>query len=108
MPPVFGALTKQYRTVNSDTVDVFRYRDVAETYGVRAIPTILLTRAGREIARFEGPVSERTLVYHLDRLRDDFARENPDAADAARTRDATSPLGRLRRLFPGRTPPECS
>ena len=66
MPPVFGALTKQYKSVHSDTVDVFRHPDAAERYGVRAIPTILLTRAGCEIVRFEGPVAERTLVYHLN------------------------------------------
>ncbi len=102
MPPVFGALTKQYKTVHSDTVDVFRHPDAAERYGVRAIPTILLTRAGCEIARFEGPVAERTLVYHLERLSGDYTRENPDAAGQHTNDDIPSPLGGLRRFLPWR------
>src|SRR3989304_3792020 len=69
MPPVFGALTKEFKeTVFSQTVDIFRHSRFAEQLGVRAIPTVLFVRAGREIERFEGPVSERTLRYYLRRV----------------------------------------
>ena len=69
MPPVFGALTKEFKeTVFSQTVDIFRHPRFAEHLGVRAIPTVLFVRAGREIERFEGPVSERTLRYYLRRV----------------------------------------
>ncbi len=98
MPPVFGALTKQFRTsISAEKIDVFRRSLLAEEFGVRAIPTILLARAGREVQRFEGPVSERTLRFHLERLSADYLREAPPPARPERV----SFLERLRERFRG-------
>jgi thioredoxin len=46
-------------------LDVDQVPDVAETYGVRAIPTLLVLRRGREVARFTGIQSAATLSAAL-------------------------------------------
>ncbi len=86
MPPVFGALTREFKeTVFSQTVDIFRHPRFAEQFGVRAIPTILFVRSGREIERFEGPVSERSLRYYLGRVSAEYTGSPPPGADGGQT-----------------------
>ena len=46
-------------------LDVDEAPGVAETFGVRAIPTLLVLRRGREVARFTGIQSAATLSAAL-------------------------------------------
>ena len=40
---------------------------VAERFGVKSIPTILVRRGGREMARLDGLITERDLKVAFDR-----------------------------------------
>lgn len=48
-------------------VDIDRDMAVAERFGVRSIPTILLVRDGREVARLDGLITDRDLTAAFDR-----------------------------------------
>ena len=48
-------------------VDIDRDMRVAERFGVKSIPTILVFREGREMARLDGLITDRDLVDAFDR-----------------------------------------
>jgi thioredoxin 1 len=50
-------------------VDVQSQPDLAEQYGVSAVPTLVILQAGKPVARFVGVQSERTLRNALDQVR---------------------------------------
>jgi thioredoxin 2 len=43
------------------------YREVAGRFGIRGIPTLILFRGGREVARIAGAMEARALAEWLDR-----------------------------------------
>ena len=48
-------------------VDVDRDMPIAERFGVKSIPTILVVRGGREVARLDGLITDRDLTATFDR-----------------------------------------
>jgi len=48
-------------------VDIDRDLAVAERFGVASIPTVLVFRRGREVARLDGLITDRDLVTAFDR-----------------------------------------
>jgi thioredoxin 1 len=48
-------------------VDIDRDMPIAERFGVKSIPTILLVRGGREVARLDGLITDRDLTAAFDR-----------------------------------------
>jgi thioredoxin 1 len=50
-------------------VNIDERADLAVQYGVRQVPTLVISQEGEEIARFVGVQSERTLRDTLDRAR---------------------------------------
>lgn len=44
-------------------VDIDRDMPVAERFGVKSIPTILVVRGGREVARLDGPDQDLTAAF---------------------------------------------
>jgi hypothetical protein len=68
MPPVFGALTKEFKDDGfSQTVDIFRHPRFSEQLGVRAIPTVLSSVQGARSSALKAGL-ERTLRYYLRRV----------------------------------------
>lgn len=52
--PVIEELSKEYPAVQFAKVDVDQVPDVAQEYGISAIPTIVLFKGGKEVQRFIG------------------------------------------------------
>jgi len=48
-------------------VDIDRDMPVAERFGVKSIPTILVIRGGEEVARLDGLITDRELTTAFDR-----------------------------------------
>jgi thioredoxin len=48
-------------------VDIDRDMPVAERFGVKSIPTILVFRSGREVARLDGLITDQELTTAFDR-----------------------------------------
>jgi len=48
-------------------VDIDRNLAVAERFGVKSIPTILVVRRGKEVARLDGLITDRDLTAAFDR-----------------------------------------
>ena len=48
-------------------VDIDRDMPIAERFGVKSIPTILVVRGGREVARLDGLITDRDLTAAFDR-----------------------------------------
>ena len=48
-------------------VDIDRDMPVAERFGVKSIPTILVVRDGKEVARLDGLITDRDLTAAFDR-----------------------------------------
>ncbi len=48
-------------------IDIDRDMPVAERFGVKSIPTILIVRGGKEVARLGGLITDRDLTAAFDR-----------------------------------------
>jgi thioredoxin 2 len=63
MAPAFEAAAKQLEPwIRLGKLDTEAEQAIAERYGIRSIPTMILFRKGREIARQAGAMSERMIV----------------------------------------------
>ena len=58
-------------------VDIDRDMPIAERFGVKSIPTILVIRSGREVARLDGLISDRDLTAAFDREAGSAPKERP-------------------------------
>jgi len=68
MGPVFEqAAAKLEPNVRFAKVDTERARDIAARYGIRSIPTVILFRGGREVARQSGAMGLADLTRWIER-----------------------------------------
>ena len=69
LEPRLERIAAQYRgRVPVYRIDIDRDMPVAERFGVKSIPTILLLEAGREIERLDGKITDRDLEVSFERL----------------------------------------
>ncbi len=70
MAPILEKLEKRYKGKAAIVfIDLRHYRDAAQRFGIRAIPTqVFYDRNGREIYRHEGFMSEEQIVRQLSLL----------------------------------------
>jgi thioredoxin 2 len=67
MAPVFAEAARQRPHVRFLKVDTDRAQDLAQRYGIRGIPTMIVFRGGREAARVSGAMPAGQLLAWLDR-----------------------------------------
>ena len=68
LEPRLERIARQYeQRVPVYRVDIDRDLAVAERFGVKSIPTILVFRHGREVARLDGLITDRELTTAFDR-----------------------------------------
>lgn len=68
LEPRLERIARQYRDrLPVYRVDIDRDMPVAERFGIKSIPTILVVRGGREVARLDGLISDRDLTAVFDR-----------------------------------------
>jgi len=79
MEPVLAAIAKDYAgRVEIKTIDVEEDRDTAAKFDVRAMPTFVIVREGREVGRLVGARPRAFLAGMLDRaLNGDVAITSP-------------------------------
>jgi len=79
MEPVLAAIAKDYAgRVEIKTIDVEEDRDTAAKFDVRAMPTLVIVREGREVGRLVGARPRAFLAGMLDRaLNGDVAITSP-------------------------------
>jgi len=70
MAPILEKLEKRYKGKAAIVfIDLRHYRDAAQRFGIRAIPTqVFYDRNGREIYRHDGFMSEEQIVRQLSLL----------------------------------------
>jgi thioredoxin 2 len=67
MAPVFEAVAKDYEPrLRLAKVDTDSEGQIAARYGIQAIPTMILMRGGREIARHSGAMPAGALRAWID------------------------------------------
>ena len=68
LEPRLERLARQYEDrLSVYRVDIDRDMPIAERFGVKSIPTILLVRGEREVARLDGLITDRDLTAVFDR-----------------------------------------
>jgi thioredoxin 1 len=70
MAPILTKLQKEYKDKAAIVViDVYRYNDQVQRFGIRAIPTqIFFDKNGREVYRHAGFMSEKAIVEQLAKM----------------------------------------
>jgi len=69
MAPIMKGLAKEFdEKIIFAKVDVANNRDLAEQFGIRAIPTVVLFRNGKEWDRFSGLKSRSEIRKMLEKL----------------------------------------
>ena len=68
LEPRLERIARQYKgRLPAYRVDIDRDMPVAERFGVKSIPTILVIRGGEEVARLDGLITDRELTTASDR-----------------------------------------
>jgi len=70
MAPILTKLQKDYKDKAAIVViDVYRYNDQVQRFGIRAIPTqIFFDKNGKEVYRHVGFMSEKAIVEQLSKM----------------------------------------
>lgn len=70
MKPILDELSNEYSgRANILIIDIYKYRQIAAEYGIRAIPTqVLFDESGKEVWRHEGFISKEEIVKKLEEL----------------------------------------
>jgi thioredoxin 1 len=70
MAPILVKLEKAYRDRAAIIfIDVWKHREQAEKYGIRAIPTqIFYDAAGKEVYRHQGFMGEQDIIRQLKKM----------------------------------------
>ncbi len=70
MAPILAKLEKDYKgRAVIVVIDVYKHRDQADRFRIRAIPTqIFFDAAGKEVSRHVGFMSEKAIVEQLTRM----------------------------------------
>lgn len=54
MKPIFNSVSSEFKGVAFQTVDVDRQTDLADTYKVQSIPTVIAVKDGKVVGRLTG------------------------------------------------------
>jgi len=70
MKPILEELKDEYRgKANILVIDIYKYRNIASEYGVRAIPTqIFFNENGKEVWRHEGFISKEEIMKKIEEM----------------------------------------
>lgn len=72
MAPIMKELEKEYHETGKAAIffiDVWKYRDQANRFGIRSIPTqIFYDKEGKEVMRHEGFMDKKAIVAMLQKL----------------------------------------
>lgn len=73
--PILEAICRKFRgQAFVGRLNIENHRGRAKRLGIRNIPTLILFKQGREVGRFVGLQSERTLTRALEKLTDESER----------------------------------
>ena len=68
LEPRLEKIARQYESrLPVYRIDIDRDMPVAERFGVKSIPTVLVVRGGQEVARLDGLITDRDLMAAFDR-----------------------------------------
>ena len=70
LKPVVDELKDENKETNFQDIDVDTKegKEVASTYGVRSLPTIVFVREGKEVSKLIGGQSKEIIQQHIDML----------------------------------------
>lgn len=68
LEPVLERIARQYENrLPVYRIDIDRDMPIAERFGVKSIPTVLVVRGGTEVARLDGLITDRDLTAAFER-----------------------------------------
>jgi len=68
LEPRLERIARQYKgRLPAYRVDIDRDMPVAERFGVKSIPTVLVVRGGKDVARVDGLITDQDLTALFDR-----------------------------------------
>lgn len=68
LAPVFDAIADEMPGIAFGRIDISRYPDIANTYGIDAMPTLLYFRRGELIGQTVGSMEREELLAHIAKL----------------------------------------
>lgn len=66
--PIIEKLEGKFKDVGFEKIDIDADREKAMKYGIRAVPTIIIEKDGKEMNRFVGVTAEKDLVKALEKI----------------------------------------
>jgi thioredoxin 1 len=65
--PIIEKLESKFKKVKFEKIDIDSDRERSQKYGIRAVPTIIIEKDGKELNRFVGVTAEKELVKALEK-----------------------------------------
>lgn len=66
LTPVMNEIKGQFSNVRFEEIDVDNNQQIAEQYGVRSVPTVVIEKDGQEINRFTGLTSKLAYINAIN------------------------------------------
>lgn len=68
LAPIYDAVADELEGVSFGRIDISYYPDIADTYGLNAMPTLLYFRKGQLVDQSVGSMEREELLERLSRL----------------------------------------
>lgn len=65
--PILEKLEAKFKKVAFEKIDIDADRDKSSKYGIRAVPTLIIEKDGKEVNRFVGVTAEKELVKAIEK-----------------------------------------
>lgn len=66
---IMPQVQSQVDGVRFNNIDVDEYQDIAQKYGVRSVPTVVIEKDGQEVQRIVGAQPAQTYIDVINKLR---------------------------------------
>lgn len=64
--PMIDEIAKQYETVSFNNIDADENKELAEQYGIRAVPTLFFIKDGQIVDKSVGAIMKSALVSKIE------------------------------------------
>jgi len=67
--PIMETIGKKYKSIKIQMIDIDNDKELASKYGIKAVPTVIIERDGKELNRFVGVTTEKEIEKALEKYK---------------------------------------
>lgn len=68
LAPVYDAVADELRGISFGRINITQYPEIADEYGINAMPTLLFFRKGEKVHEITGSMEREELLSHISKM----------------------------------------